>query len=242
MIIYPAIDLRRGYCVRLSQGRFDAETVYDADPCAVARDFASQGATWMHVVDLDGALDSSKRQFDTVSAIIRESGLRVQTGGGIRVKSDVYKLLAAGAERVVVGSLCVKEPATVRGWIEEFGIEHIVPALDVRVDAKGVARIAVSGWQKDSASELGQTILDLLPGGKGHLLCTDISRDGMLQGPNNDLYAMLHKRFPALQIQASGGVSSLDDLAKLKVIGASGAIIGRALYERKFTLKEALAC
>lgn len=241
MIIYPAIDLRRGHCVRLSQGRFDAETVYDADPCAVARDFAAQGATWMHVVDLDGALDSSKRQFDIVSDIIRESGLRVQTGGGIRVKSDVYKLLAAGAARVVVGSLCVKEPAIVRGWIEEFGVEQIVPALDVRVDANGIAHLSIAGWQEDSSRVLEDAIRDLFPSGQGHLLCTDISRDGMLLGPNFELYASLHREFPSLQLQASGGVSSLEDLRKLRTLGAAGAITGRALYERKFNLKEALA-
>ena len=241
MIIYPAIDLRRGHCVRLAQGRFDAETVYDADPCAVARDYAAQGATWMHVVDLDGALDASKHQFDVVSSIISDSGLRVQSGGGIRTKSDVVRLLAAGAERVVIGSLCVKQPDTVRAWMTEFGADKIVPAMDVRVDSKGVARIAIAGWQQDSSSVLEEAILKVLPDGSGHLLCTDISRDGMLKGPNVELYTKLRKKFPKLEVQASGGVSSLADLASLKKIGVAGAIIGRALYERKFTVKEALA-
>lgn len=241
MTIYPAIDLRNGRFVRLAQGHFDSATIYGDDPPAVARNFAAQGATWMHVVDLDGALDASKRQSDLVSSIIRESGLRVQTGGGIRVKSDVFKLLAAGAERVVIGSLCVREPETVRGWIEEFGAEHVVPALDVRVGKDGVARVSIAGWQEDSTSALEDAILGVLPDGKGHLLCTDIARDGMLTGPNAGLYAQLRKKFPSLEVQASGGVSSLDDLRKLKTLGAAGAIVGRALYERKFTLKEALA-
>ncbi len=242
MILYPAIDLRKGRCVRLSQGRFDAETVYGADPVAVAREFAAVGAMWLHVVDLDGALDSSRRQLSLVAGIIRESGLRVQAGGGIRDSAGVEGLLEAGAERVIVGSLCVKEPATVRGWLKRFGPDRIVPALDVRVDGNGVARVAIAGWQQDSSHVLEDTIPDLLPSGEGHLLCTDISRDGMLQGPNLELYAMLRRRFPALQVQASGGVSSLDDLVKLKGLGASGAIVGRALYERKFTIKEALEC
>lgn len=241
MIIYPAIDLRRGHCVRLAQGRFDAETVYDGNPGAVARDYAAQGATWMHVVDLDGALDATKHQFDVVSAIIRESGLRVQTGGGVRLKSDVARLLAAGAERVVIGSLCVKQPETVRGWMDEFGADKIVPAMDVRVNAKGVAQVSIAGWQQDSASVLENVILRILPNGAGHLLCTDIARDGMLKGPNVELYAKLRRKFPKLQVQASGGVSSLADLASLRKIGVAGAIVGRALYERKFTLKEALA-
>jgi len=241
MIIYPAIDLRRGYCVRLSQGRFDAETVYDGDPVAVARDYAVQGSAWMHVVDLDGALDATKHQFEVVSAIIRGSGLRVQTGGGVRSKSDVARLLAAGAKRIVIGSLCVREPETVRGWMDEFGTDKIVPAMDVRVDAKGVARVSIAGWQQDSSSVLEEAILKVLPGADGHLLCTDISRDGMLNGPNVELYATLRKTFPKLQVQASGGVSSLQDLTALRAIEVSGAIVGRALYERKFTLKEALA-
>ena len=241
MIIYPAIDLRRGHCVRLAQGRFDAETVYDGDPCAVARDYAAQGAGWMHVVDLDGALDASKHQFEVVSEIIKESGLRVQTGGGVRMKSDIVRLLAAGAERVVIGSLCVKQPEIVRGWMEEFGAEKVVPAMDVRVDTRGVARVSIAGWQQDSSSVLEDAILKILPGGAGHLLCTDIARDGMLKGPNTELYPELLKKFPKLQVQASGGVSSLGDLASLKKIGVAGAIVGRALYERKFTVKEALA-
>lgn len=240
MIIYPAIDLRRGHCVRLSQGRFDAETVYGDDPVAVAKGYAAQGAKWLHVVDLDGALDATKRQFDIVSRIIAESGLRVQCGGGIRAKSDVAGLLAAGAERVVIGSLCVKEPDTVRAWIEELGRERIVAALDVRVGEDGSARVSIAGWQQDSKSTLEDMLLAVLPDGEGHLLCTDIARDGMLKGPNTALYAGLRKKFSALQIQASGGVSSLDDLRQLKAIGAAGAITGRALYERKFTLKEAL--
>ncbi|HEY5552561.1 MAG TPA: 1-(5-phosphoribosyl)-5-[(5-phosphoribosylamino)methylideneamino]imidazole-4-carboxamide isomerase [Opitutaceae bacterium] len=240
MIIYPAIDLRRGHCVRLSQGRFDAETVYGDDPVAVARGFAAQGAKWLHVVDLDGALDASKRQLEVVSAIIRESGLRVQCGGGIRGKSDVYGLLAAGAERVVIGSLCVKMPETVRAWIEEFGAGKIVPALDVRVDEAGVARVSIAGWQQDSTSKLEDMLLSVLPNADGHLLCTDIARDGMLKGPNVALYAALRQKFPALQVQASGGVSSLEDLAWLRGIGTAGTIVGRALYEGKFTLKEAL--
>jgi phosphoribosylformimino-5-aminoimidazole carboxamide ribotide isomerase len=241
VIIYPAIDLRRGHCVRLSQGRFDAETVYGDDPVAVARDFAAQGAKWLHVVDLDGALDASKRQLDVISSIIDESGMRVQCGGGIRSKSDVAGLIAAGAERVVIGSLCVKHPETVRAWIEEFGAGRIVVALDVRVGEDGVARVSIAGWQQDSKSTLEDMILSVLPGGEGHLLCTDIARDGMLKGPNIELYAGLRKKFPALQVQASGGVSSLDDLRRLRALGVSGAITGRALYERKFTLKEALA-
>lgn len=242
MILYPAIDLRKGRCVRLSQGRFDAETVYGADPVAVAKEFASVGATWLHVVDLDGALDSSKRQLSLVSDIIGGSGLRVQSGGGIRDTAGVEGLLAAGAERVIVGSLCVKDPSLVRGWIERFGPERIVPALDVRVDVKGVARIAIAGWQEDSAHVLEDVIKDFLPAGLRHVLCTDISRDGLLQGPNFAIYESLKKSFPDLQVQASGGVASLEDLKKLKALGSAGAIVGRALYERKFTLKEALAC
>jgi phosphoribosylformimino-5-aminoimidazole carboxamide ribotide isomerase len=165
----------------------------------------------------------------------------VQTGGGVRSKSDVARLFAAGAKRVVIGSLCVKQPDTVRSWMEEFGADKIVPAMDVRVDAAGVARVSIAGWQQDSSIVLEDAILKILPDGAGHLLCTDISRDGMLKGPNTQLYSDLRTKFPKLQVQASGGVSSLLDLAGLRAIGAAGTIVGRALYERKFTLKEALA-
>lgn len=242
MIIYPAIDLRGGRVVRLTEGRFDQEKSYGDDPLAVARGFAKSGATWLHVVDLDGAKDPAKRQTPLVEKLARESGLRVQTGGGIRDEGQIDALLAAGVQRVIVGSLAVKEPDRVRGWLKRFGPERIVLSPDVRLDSAGTPRVAAAGWQETTGLALDDLLQSYLPAGLVHILCTDISRDGKLTGPNTALYAQLVKRFPTLQIQASGGVSSLDDLRALRTTGSTGAIVGRALYENKFTLPEALAC
>lgn len=242
MIIYPAIDLRGGRVVRLTEGKFDQEKSYGDDPLAVAKDFAASGATWLHVVDLDGAKDPAKRQTALVQKLTRESGLRMQTGGGIRDESQIAALLEAGAQRVIVGSLAAKQPELVRGWLKKFGAEKIILSPDVRLDADGTPRVAAAGWQESTGVALDDFLNGFLAAGLIHILCTDISRDGKLTGPNSALYARLVKKFPALQIQASGGVSSLDDLRVLKTTGSAGAIVGRALYEKKFTLKEALAC
>lgn len=241
MIIYPAIDLRGGRVVRLTEGRFDQEKSYGDDPLAVAKDFAAAGATWLHVVDLDGAKDPAKRQTALVEQIARGSGLRMQTGGGIRDESQIAALLAAGARRVIVGSLAAKQPALVRGWLKQFGPERIILSPDVRLDADGTPRVAAAGWQESTGVALDDFLHGFLAAGLVHILCTDISRDGKLTGPNTALYAQLVKKFPTLQIQASGGVSSLDDLRGLKPTGSAGVIVGRALYEKKFTLKEALS-
>ncbi|HWA24957.1 MAG TPA: 1-(5-phosphoribosyl)-5-[(5-phosphoribosylamino)methylideneamino]imidazole-4-carboxamide isomerase [Lacunisphaera sp.] len=242
MIIYPAIDLRGGRVVRLTEGKFDQEKSYGDDPLAVAQGFRAAGATWLHVVDLDGAKDPAKRQAPLVEKLARESGLRVQSGGGIRDEAQVAALLGAGVQRVIVGSLAVRSPDLVRGWLKQFGPERIILSPDVRLDHAGVPRIAAAGWQESTGVALDDFLAGYLSSGLVHILCTDISRDGKLTGPNAALYGSLVKKFPSLQVQASGGVSSLEDLRGLQATGAAGAIVGRALYENKFTLKEALAC
>lgn len=242
MIIYPAIDLRGGRVVRLTEGKFDQEKSYGDDPLAVAKGFKAAGAAWLHVVDLDGAKDPAKRQTPLVEKLARESGLRVQTGGGIRDESQVATLLAAGVHRVIVGSLAVRQPDLVRGWLNSFGPEKIILAPDVRLDVAGIPRIAAAGWQETTGVALDDFLTGYLSAGLVHILCTDISRDGKLTGPNSALYARLVQKFTTLRIQASGGVSSLDDLRVLQTTGSAGAIVGRALYENKFTLQEALTC
>jgi phosphoribosylformimino-5-aminoimidazole carboxamide ribotide isomerase len=242
MIVYPAIDLRRGRVVRLTEGSFEAETAYHDDPVAVARGFAVAGSPWLHLVDLDGAKDPSQRQTRLVADVVRGCGLRVQSGGGVRTEPQVRALLDAGVERVIVGSLAVRQPDLVGAWLEIFGPDKIVLALDVRLDAAGVPLVAIAGWRADSGLALAEVLTGFVPRGLRHVLCTDISRDGKLTGPNFDLYARLRRDFPSLEVQASGGVSSLEDLRRLKAGGAHGAIVGRALYEKRFTLGEALAC
>ena len=242
MIIYPAIDLRGGRVVRLTEGRFDQEKAYGTDPLAVAQSFAAAGAEWLHVVDLAGAKDPARRQTPLVESLARTSGLKVQTGGGIRDAGQIETLLAAGAQRVIIGSVAAKAPALVGTWLRQFGAERIILAPDVRLDAAGTPRVAAAGWQEDTGLSLEGFLTGFLPAGLRHILCTDISRDGRLTGPNTALYAGLVRQFPALQIQASGGVASLEDLRQLRAAGAAGAIVGRALYEKNFTLAEALAC
>jgi phosphoribosylformimino-5-aminoimidazole carboxamide ribotide isomerase len=242
MIVYPAIDLRHGKCVRLRQGRFDQATTYADDPLAVARDFAAAGAEWLHVVDLDGAKDGNAAQTELIKRIAADSGLKVQTGGGIRSEDQIDAYLGDGIARVVIGSLALTNPALVATWLDRFGRDRIVLALDLKPVGDDARRVATHGWQKDSGKTLFEVIDEYGAAYLRHLLCTDVARDGQLTGPNVALYREIHERYPKLAVQASGGVASLADLAALKVAGAAGAVVGKALYEGRFTLAEALAC
>ena len=238
MILYPAIDVLDGHVVRLSKGDFDAVTRYGDDPVAVAERFRDAGAEWIHLVDLSGARDGERRQADVVGAVAA-TGLKVQTGGGVRKERDVEAILEAGAARAVVGSLAVNEPRTVAAWIGRFGREHVAAAFDVRFD-EGVAWPTSAGWTKRSERTLAELLDDYRDSGLVHALVTDVGRDGILEGPATDLYADLARARPTVQWQASGGVASVKDIEALKAAGASGAIVGRALYEARFTLEEAL--
>ncbi len=239
MLIYPAIDLRGGRCVRLSQGDFDAETQY-GDPVEQACRFAEAGAKWIHVVDLDGARAGAARQTELIGVIVEASGVKIQCGGGVRSADDVAALLDLGVARVVIGSAAVKDPDAVGSWIDRFGGEKICAAFDVRASPDGFM-VASEAWTRTSAIKVDDAIGRYVGGALRHALVTDVSRDGMLAGPNAELYATLSAQFPHLLVQASGGVASLSDLSALKAAGAAGAIIGRALYERRFALEEALA-
>lgn len=239
MLIVPAIDLQRGACVRLSQGRFDAVTDY-GDPFARLRDFAAAGATWVHIVDLDGARSKSPAQYDLIGRLAAEAQLRVQSGGGIRSREHVAALLDAGVARVVIGSVAARDPMLVREWIAEFGSERICVAFDVRRIGGGWEVVA-DGWATETQRGLFDVLTEYPPGVLKHILVTDVSRDGMLAGPNVALMQLLCKTRPDLTFQASGGVSELEDVATLRAAGAGGAIIGRALYEGRFTLEAALA-
>ena len=236
MIIYPAIDLIAGEVVRLHKGDFDQKTTYGTDPVAVARSYAEAGAAWLHLVDLDGAKDPGQRQTGLISRIIAESGLKVQTGGGIRSRADVEALVAAGASRIVIGSLAVRQPALVADLIRDFGAERICLAADV-VHPDGEFLIAVSGWQEASNLSLDGFLSGFEAAGLRHVLCTDIDRDGTMQGPNNDLYLTVKASFPDILLQASGGVKGIEDLEGL---ATDGVIIGRALYEGAIDLRAAL--
>ena len=236
MIIYPAIDLIGGAVVRLHKGDFDQLTQYGTDPVAVAKTYADAGATWLHLVDLDGAKNPQNRQIDLIANIISSTGLLVQTGGGIRSADDVAALLDAGAARVVIGSLAVRAPDVVKQLMHNHGPEKICLAADV-IWQNDAFYIAVSGWQEASDLSLFDFLNIYEIAGLTHVVCTDIDRDGTLQGFNRSLYTNVKKEFSHLQLQASGGASCLEDL---KNLDADGVIIGKALYEGRFSVAKAL--
>lgn len=239
MLIYPAIDLQRGVCVRLAQGRFDDVTRY-GDPFEQLRAFADAGAAWVHIVDLDGARAGSPQQHELIGRLAAGCDVSIQCGGGVRERSHVEALLDAGVKRVVVGSVAVRKPDEVRTWIAAFGAECICCAFDVRRSGEAYD-VAVDGWAASGGATLDAVLGQYPRGALKHILVTDISRDGVLTGPNVELIRGLVESRPDLKVQASGGVSRLSDLAPLRASGAAGVIIGRALYERRFTLEDALA-
>lgn len=240
--VYPALDIREGRVVRLLQGDYAQQTTYGDDPLPRAKAFAAAGASWMHLVDLDAARAGGYTLAPLLSAIASESGLKVQTGGGIRRRDDVARLLDAGAARVVVGSVSVREPETVIGWLQAFGAERLTIALDARQADDGRWLLPVHGWTETADVTLDALAQRYAQAGMRHLLCTDIARDGMLSGPNIDLYRHLSNLLPGVAVQASGGVRSGADVADAKAVGCGGAILGKALLEGRMTLQEALAC
>ena len=235
MEVIPAIDLQGGRCVRLYQGDFGRETVYSEDPLAVARQWQEQGASRLHLVDLDGAAQGKPVNLDIITAIVAQSEIPVQVGGGVRSFATAEKLLALGVDRVVIGTAAVRNPDLVRQLCQEGGSPRVVVAVDAR---DGL--VAVEGWLEETAVtavELGKRMAEL---GVERLLYTDISRDGTLSGPNLSANAELVAS-TGLAILASGGVTSLDHITELAKIGAEGVIVGRALYTGDLELAAAVA-
>ncbi len=241
-MMIPAIDLIDGSVVRLFQGDYEQKTQYQDDPIDVVNRYADQGASWLHIVDLTGAKDTQKRQLQLIERMVNTQRMHFQAGGGIRSEEDVKQLLDIGVKRVVIGSLAVKQPELVKQWVNTYSADAIVLALDVNIDQHGNKMIATHGWQENSGIALEPLLEDFLSVGIKHVLCTDISKDGTLQGANNGLYQQMCQQFPTIQWQASGGIGSLDDIRALKPTQVAGVILGRALLEGKFTLEEAIAC
>ena len=234
MIILPAMDLIGGQAVRLQQGRFDAVTTYPTEPLEALQQFAAAGAQWAHIVDLDGAKAGRPVQADLICELAGATPLSLQVAGGYRDRDQIARVMDAGVARVVIGSLAVKRPDLVREWIDDFGPDRITLSLDVRL-IDGVPMVATAGWAEDSGTSLWD-IAAQFPNAR-HILVTDIGRDGMLAGPNFALYEEIAERLPHLKVQASGGVSSLADLERLRT---DGAIVGKALWEGRIALEEAL--
>lgn len=238
--VYPAIDVRGGAVVRLAQGDYADQTRYGDDPLAFAVAHAQAGAGWLHLVDLDAARNGGYTLLPLLQAIKRQTALQVQTGGGVRNEGDVRRLLDAGADRVVVGSLAVAEPGRVGRWLQRFGHDRLTIALDVRRhDDQWMP--ASHGWTTTGSHALESLLSLHADAGLQHLLCTDIGRDGMLAGPNLELYAAILRQAPHLQLQASGGARSLEDVRAAREAGCAGIVLGKALLEGRLTLAQALA-
>lgn len=240
MELIPAIDLLDGRCVRLLHGDFERLTVYADDAGDLAQRYADAGAPWLHVVDLAAARDGQRADTGALFMLLRTAQQSVQTGGGVRTGADIERRLEAGADRVVIGSLCATEPERFAAWLQRFGADRLVAALDVQTDAWGEWVPRVYGWAEAAPHTLWGLLEQLNDSGLLHLLCTDIGRDGAMAGPNLELYRAITARYPALRLQASGGVSGLDDLRALSSTGAAAAISGKALLEDRFTVAEAL--
>lgn len=233
MLIVPAIDIIDGNCVRLSKGDFDTKKIYNENPLDVAKEFEDNGITHLHLVDLDGAKSGNVVNWKVLEAITSNTNLQVDFSGGIKTKQTAEKVFETGASQIAVGSLAVKNQKELVDWIWHFGEEKIIIGADV-LDGM----IAVNGWQEKSSTSIFSFLDFYFEEGIDYVLCTDISKDGMLQGPSFQLYQEILEEYEEIKLIASGGVSSIDDLIKLKEIGCYAAIVGKAFYEGKITLKE----
>ena len=237
MKIIPAIDLHDGKCVRLYKGNFDKVTQYSDQPLEIARAYAALSVDDLHIVDLDGARTGSQQNARVVRELCANTPLTVQLGGGIRHGDRVRYWLENGVARCVVGSVAITEPERVAAWIDEFGADRIVLALDVTIDAQ-IPMLATHGWTRSTDLSLWDMLDRYSSLGAMHVLCTDISRDGAMTGPNVELYAEVLRRYPDFHLQASGGVRDIGDISKLREIGVPAAITGKAMLDGKITAAE----
>lgn len=233
MQIIPAIDIIDGKCVRLTQGDYAQKTIYNENPLEVALEFESIGITRLHLVDLDGAKLGKVVNHKVLKKIASKTKLSIDFGGGIKTNDDIESVFNYGADLATIGSVAVKNKALFFSWIKKYGAEKIFLGADVKNE-----KIAVGGWLETTNVSIYDFIEENLNEGVKHVFCTDISKDGLLQGPSVDLYKNMLSKFPSLNLTASGGVSKLDDLVELKNIGCSSAIVGKAIYEGRITMNE----
>jgi phosphoribosylformimino-5-aminoimidazole carboxamide ribotide isomerase len=238
MLLIPAIDLRNGRCVRLLKGDFAAETRYEYEPHELLQRYRDIGASWLHVVDLDGARDGTLANRSIAIRLASQTAVKIQVGGGVRSAAVIDDLLRNGVSRVVIGSLAVEQPREVLAWLNQFGADRVCLAFDIRKDAAGVPRVRTRGWTQGGQLSLWEALEPYLAQGLQHVLCTDIDRDGALSGPNLELYRQTCQRYPQIAWQASGGVRDAADLAALAALGLTAAVSGKALLEERITLEE----
>jgi len=230
--IIPAIDLIDGKCVRLTQGDYNQKTIYNEDPLAVAREFEAAGLQRLHVVDLDGARGGGIVNHKVLEKIASGTSLHIDWGGGMKSDDDLRIAFESGAAQVTGGTIAVKQPDIFLGWLERFGPEKIILGTDVHGD-----KIAVSGWEEASDRELFEFLADYVAKGVRYTICTDVNKDGLLQGTARELYGRIRKEQPGVQLIASGGVTDTSDLDALEALDCFGVIVGKAIYEGRISLE-----
>lgn len=233
MLIIPAIDLIDGKCVRLTKGNYDTKIIYNENPIEVAKEFDANGIRHLHLVDLDGAKKGEVVNWKVLEEIVKNTTLQVDFSGGIKTKQAAQQAFDLGASQIAVGSLAAKNPKEFVDWIWTFGEEKLILGADVMNE-----KIAINGWQENSTKDIYAYLDYFFEEGIDYVLCTDISKDGMLQGPSFDLYSSIIEEYKEIKLIASGGVSCVDDLTKLKEMGCYAAIVGKAFYEGRISLQE----
>jgi phosphoribosylformimino-5-aminoimidazole carboxamide ribotide isomerase len=237
MRIIPAIDIIDGKCVRLTKGDYSTKKIYNENPLEVAKEFEDAGITYLHVVDLDGAKASTIVNYKVLEQIASKTNLNIDFGGGLKSDKDLEIAFNSGANQITGGSIAVKNVAIFENWIQKFGSEKIILGADFYPDTTG-GKIATNGWQEESSLALIPFIKGYQEKGIQYVICTDISKDGMLQGPSFDIYQEILLEVKDLKLIASGGISTFDELPKLAEMGCEGVIIGKAIYENKISLKQ----
>jgi len=237
MRIIPAIDIIGGKCVRLTKGDYETKKIYSENPLDVAKSFEDAGIQYVHLVDLDGAKAKHIVNYKILEQIASKTSLKIDFGGGLKTDEDLHIAFNSGARQVTGGSIAVKNPEVFKGWLNKYGGTKIVLGADCNPHQKG-ARIAFNGWQEESDLELLPFIKDYINKGVRYVICTDISKDGMLEGPSLRLYGDILEHNKDLKLVASGGITSIDDLNALEDLGCEGAIIGKALYEGNILLRD----
>lgn len=237
MRIIPAIDIIEGKCVRLTKGDYNTKKIYNEHPLEVAKMFEAAGIEYLHVVDLDGAKASQIINYKVLEQIATKTSLKIDFGGGLKSDKDLEIAFNSGANQITGGSIAVKNSEIFKSWISTYGSEKIILGADFYPDTTG-GKIATNGWQEESSLELIPFIADYQQKGIQYVICTDISKDGMLQGPSFDVYKDILTEVKPLKLIASGGISTFDELPKLGAIGCEGVIIGKAIYENKISLQQ----
>lgn len=232
MRIIPAIDIINGKCVRLSKGDYNTQKIYNENPLEMAKKFEAHGIKYLHLVDLDGAKAHAIVNYKVLESIAKNTNLKIDFGGGLKSDADLRIAFESGANQITGGSVAVKNPALFKTWLQIYGADKIILGADAKNES-----IAINGWLETSDKALIPFIKDYVKAGINTVICTDISKDGMLQGPSFELYKKIIEQIPNLRLIASGGISHFDELPKLAELGCEAVIIGKAIYEHKISLK-----